>query len=88
MRRQNKESKINCDGMFLTIGHTPNTEPFKDIVRLDKLGYIKADSAMKTNVKGIFVAGDCQDTKYWQAVTAAGTGCIAALEAERYLANF
>ncbi len=86
--KTNKETKINCEGMFLAIGHTPNTEPFKSIVKLDKLGYIKADPSMNTNVKGIFVAGDCQDTKYWQAVTAAGTGCIAALEAERYISNF
>lgn len=86
--KTSKETKIDCDGMFLAIGHTPNTKPFQDIVKLDKLGYIKADSSMKTSTDGIFVAGDCQDTKYWQAVTAAGTGCVAALEAEKYISNF
>ena len=86
--KTDKKTKIDCEGMFLAIGHVPNTESFKDIVKLDKLGYIKANSTMKTSVEGIFVAGDCQDTKYWQAVTAAGTGCMAALEAEKYLANF
>tara|TARA_Y100000034_G_C6891211_1_gene410026 strand:+ start:1108 stop:2025 length:918 start_codon:yes stop_codon:yes gene_type:complete len=85
--KTNKETKLNCDGIFLAIGHIPNTNSFKDIVNLDKKGYVKTDSATKTNVEGLFAAGDCQDTKYWQAVTAAGTGCIAALEAEKYIGN-
>jgi thioredoxin reductase (NADPH) len=83
--KTNKETEISCEGMFLGIGHTPNTDSFKGLVKLDKEGYIKTDNSTKTNVKGLFAAGDCQDTKYWQAITAAGTGCIAALESEKYI---
>lgn len=78
--------KINIDGLFIAIGHHPNTDLFKGILELDSEGYIitKADSC-QTNIKGIFAAGDVQDPSFRQAVIAAGTGCIAALEAEKYL---
>lgn len=79
--------EIPCTGFFLAIGHKPNTDIFKDYLNLDEVGYIKYEQpgTSKTNVPGIFVAGDAADKTYRQAVTAAGTGCIAALDAERYL---
>jgi thioredoxin reductase (NADPH) len=72
------------DGLFLAIGHIPNTEFLRGLVDLDEQGYVKANGVL-TNVPGLFVAGDCADREYQQAVTAAGTGCQAALEAEAYL---
>lgn len=79
---------IPCTGFFVAIGHTPNTEIFKDYLDLDEAGYIKyaQPGTAKTNVEGVFVSGDAADKTYRQAITAAGTGCMAALEAERYLA--
>lgn len=80
--------EIPCTGFFVAIGHTPNTAIFKDYIDLDEAGYIKyaQPGTAKTNVEGVFVSGDAADKTYRQAITAAGTGCMAALEAERYLA--
>jgi thioredoxin reductase (NADPH) len=81
--------EIPCTGFFVAIGHKPNTDIFVDYLHLDETGYIKYEQpgTSKTNVTGVFVAGDAADKTYRQAITAAGTGCIAALDAERYLAS-
>jgi thioredoxin reductase (NADPH) len=83
-----EEKTIPCTGFFVAIGHQPNTDIFKDYIDLDETGYIKyaQPGTSKTNVPGVFVAGDAADKTYRQAITAAGTGCMAALDAERYLA--
>ena len=83
-----EESEVPCTGFFVAIGHKPNTDIFKDYVKLDETGYIEyaEPGTSKTNVAGVFVAGDAADKNYRQAITAAGTGCMAALDAERYLA--
>ena len=84
-----EESTIPCTGFFVAIGHTPNTDIFKEFINLDETGYIKyaQPGSSKTNIDGVFVSGDAADKTYRQAITAAGTGCIAALDAERYLAS-
>jgi len=84
--KTNAEHVIECGGVFVAIGHTPNTALFKGVIHMDDHGYIVPKHGAATNVPGVFVAGDCSDRVYRQAVTAAGLGCAAAIEAERFLA--
>ncbi len=85
--KTNKTTEVKCDGMFLAIGHTPNTKIFEGKITLDEHGYVITDKRSRTNVAGVYAAGDVQDPIFKQAVTSAGTGCQAAIEAERYIEN-
>lgn len=84
----NKEDTLKVDGLFVAIGHKPNTGYFKEFIDLDELGYAKSHNDTLSNKEGVFIAGDVHDRKYRQAITAAGFGCMAALDAERYIAEF
>ena len=83
-----EETQLDLEGIFIAIGHTPNTSLFIDKLSIDDLGYIETEPhSSKTNIDGVFACGDVQDHKYRQAVTAAGSGCMAAIDAEHWLEN-
>lgn len=82
------EEELKADGLFIAIGHKPNTEIFKDVLKMDETGYLIVEpGTTRTNIEGVFAAGDVADKHYRQAITAAGTGAMAAIDAERWLEN-
>jgi thioredoxin reductase (NADPH) len=86
--KTNATTVFPCDGLFLAIGHQPNTTLFEGVLEMDAVGYLKTKpQSTATNVPGVFAAGDVADSKYRQAISAAGTGCMAAIDAERFLAE-
>jgi thioredoxin reductase (NADPH) len=85
--KTNVQTTLACAGVFVAIGHVPNTDVFKGQIELDANGYVVIKHGAETSVPGVFVAGDCADHIYRQAITAAGMGCAAAIDAERYLAR-
>lgn len=85
----NNNETIDCDGVFIAIGHTPNSGVFKDYINVDEEGYIiRYDGTTKTNIEGVFSSGDVSDKRYKQAITAAGSGCSSAMDVERFLNGF
>ncbi|SRR3989344_1979742 len=86
-QKSGSEESMDVDGVFIAIGMHPNTDPFKGHIALDKWGYIQVSDQTKTSIDGVFAAGDVKDFRYRQAITSAGSGCMAALDAERYLAK-
>ena len=83
--RSGEREEVDCDGIFIAIGHTPNSEIFKDKIAMDENGYVVVNGGTNTSVEGVFACGDVMDHIYRQAITAAGTGCMAAIDAERWL---
>jgi|TARA_Y100000817_G_scaffold296954_1_gene272896 thioredoxin reductase (NADPH) len=86
-KKTSETTELNTDAVFIAIGHIPNTQIFKDYLDLNENGYILTNEGTKTNIPGVFACGDVQDWEYRQAVTAAGSGCMAAIDTERYLSN-
>ena len=84
--KTDEEQVLDCAGLFVAIGHVPNTQLFKGQIDMDDAGYVIPKRGSETSAKGVFVAGDCSDNVYRQAITAAGLGCAAAIDAERHLA--
>ena len=86
--KTNASTDFKCDGLFLAIGHQPNTKLFEGVLDMDAVGYLKTKpQSTATNIPGVFAAGDVADSKYRQAISAAGTGCMAAIDAEKFLAD-